>query len=130
MKVKVPIIQEVEIGRVRIIVPVHYDDEQMPNEFPFRNGNSWNILVEIDTGKIINWPKGKDADVHLKVCDSGVYELLDINQFPLAKIDDGYVPHGVVPGSYGDYVEMTIVDGIITNWPESPNVDAFFEKDE
>jgi hypothetical protein len=45
-------------------------------------------------------------------------------------VRDGYVPNDLVPGSYGDYVELSInEEGVITNWPKNPSVDEFFDED-
>ena len=80
-------------------------------------GGTWRLLIELDTGRIIDWPQGTTARVHYKVCDDGTYELLDAERNVVKRID-GYVP-SMCPddNGYGDYVIMTIgVDGIIANW--------------
>lgn len=103
----------------------------MPNDFPFREGDMWKAKVEIDTGKIVGWPEGKSWDLDMKVCDEGSYYLLDSEGNTVADIQDNYVPNGVIPGRYGDYVELNInTQGVITNWPKKPNLSAFFEDEE
>ncbi len=58
----------------------------------------------------------------MKVCDEGVYTLLSDGKEVATR--DGYVPHGVVPGEYGDYVILNIAsDGKITNWPAPDEID-------
>jgi len=82
---------------------------------PCRNGDNWEPLIDLDTGKIEGWPEGVSADVHYKVCDAGVYTLLDAERNKVAK-KDGYVPDMMCPDGdgYGDYVIMTIEpDGTI-----------------
>lgn len=38
------------------------------------------------------------------------------------------VPHGIIPGSYGDYIEMTInEDGIIAEWLKDLCFESFFD---
>jgi hypothetical protein len=126
MKVTVNKPIEIEVKYIIICVPVRYDEEDIPNDFPFRRNDIWEVLVDIETGKIKDWPYGYEYVLVMKVCDSGYYQLLDEAFGPIAEIED-YVPHGIVPGSYGDYIELTIEkDGTISNWPEKPDVSAFF----
>lgn len=131
MKAKMMIEKEVDIKDVLISVAPRYvgddEDDDMPSSFYGLNESNtlWNITVDIDTGAIQGWPKGETGDVHIKVCDAGVYSLLDADGEEVAKIA-GYVPHGVVPGSYGDYIEMKIDgNGVITNWPKAPDISDF-----
>jgi hypothetical protein len=82
---------------------------------PCRKGDNWKPMVNLDTGQIEGWPDGVSASVHYKVCDAGIYTLLDANRNEVAK-KDGYVPGMMCPGGngYGDYVIMTIrPDGTI-----------------
>lgn len=117
---------EVEITEIHVRLPVRFQEEDIPNDFPLRSGNVWSARIEIDTGRIIDWPDGKDAELYLKVCDEGVYELRNANG-RVAILEGTYVPHGVIPGEYGDYVSLNIAsDGVITNWPKRPDVSAFF----
>jgi hypothetical protein len=123
---------EVDIKYVVIDVPVKYDDEDMPNDFPFRAGDQWRVAVEIETGRIIDWPHGVSHDLYMKVTDGGSYILLDEQQNEVACIVEDYVPHGVVPGEYGDYIEMDIDEnGIIKNWPDKDEITLsdFFPED-
>lgn len=130
---------EVDITHIQIKVPVYFGDEDIPNDFPLRNGPIWNALVEIHGGKIMEWPSDPrfaKCQLHMKVCDGGQYTLFysdywdgEYNMWPLVE-KKGYVPHGVVPGSYGDYIELEIENGVITNWPKNPDVSAFFGKNE
>lgn len=59
------------------------DDKEMENnpQMPFliKEGSEyrWNIIIDIETGSVVDWPKGVTADVHYKVCDEGEYSLLD-----------------------------------------------------
>ena len=133
MKLKVKSWSEVEIKTVVIDLRPRYigdtDDDDMPTDFPLLSADKtqWVARVDIDTGIIEGWPAGETRNMHVKVCDEGIYRLLDGDGTEVAMIA-GYVPHGVVPGSYGDYVELTIDEtGRITNWPEQPDVSRFFE---
>lgn len=130
MKVTVTKPVEIDVKTIRISAAVRYEEEDMPNDFPFRKGDVWDITVDVETGKIKDWPEGVEHDLHMKVCDCGSYWLYDANGQMVGWIDENYVPNGIVPGSYGDYIEMQIAaDGTITNWPKKPDVSAFFPQD-
>ena len=94
------------------------DDEDAP-AMPFAsNLERWRPLIELETGRIIDWPEGVTASVHYKVCDDGHYSLLDAAQNTIIT-HDGYVPPIMYPGGngYGDYIIMDIgPDGVIANW--------------
>lgn len=127
MKIEIPTTKTVEVTCIRLELAVRYEDEEMPYDFPLRDGDMWKATVEIDTGKIKDWPEGKDGSVEMKVCDEGSYALLDIDGNTVAEIKQDYVPHGIVPGEYGDYVNLQIdATGTITNWPKSPDLSGFF----
>ena len=122
---------EVNIRWVNITVPVRYEDEDIPYDFPLRSNDVWRATVDIDTGRINDWPEGKSGRLQMKVTDCGVYTLRDEGNQVVAEIEQGYVPHGVVPGSFGDYIELQINEqGVITNWPKHPDLDAFFNEQE
>ena len=63
--------------------------------------------------------------------DQGVYSLIDDKGSVEAELDREYVPHGIVPGQYGDYISLKIHGGrgIITNWPKKPDISEFFPED-
>jgi hypothetical protein len=63
------------------------------------------LVLDLDTGKVRDWPEGREERLHLKPVDSGVYELLDGEVVVATR--QGYVP-GCIPGAHGDYVIMTI----------------------
>jgi len=88
---------------------------------PCRVGDIWNPLIDLHSGKIINWKEGVTADIHYKVRDAGEYLLLDKDKNQIVAID-GYVPDIMCPGDqgYGDYVIMKIDEnGFIENWKPS-----------
>ena len=96
---------------------------------PLRQGDVWRIFVNLDTGVIDDWPEGVTAKVHYKVCDAGVYSLIDADGKERAK-RDGYVPSMLSPGRdcYGDYVIMEIDGtGKIGNWSADL---SYFEGDQ
>lgn len=118
---------EIDVAYVTIDLPVDYGDEDMPIDFPCRNGDRWNVTVDMATGQIRDWPSDVDFDLFMKVGDDGCYTLYSVDGTAIACID-GYVPHGVIPGENGDYVNLEIGNGgRITNWPKKPDVSKFFE---
>lgn len=130
MKAKIPTTIEVNITHVLVNLPVRYDEEDIPNDFPLREGKMWNAKIEIDTGKIEGWPQGRTGEFYMKVVDMGSYYLLDENGAPVARIVANYVPHGVIPGESGDYVDFKIDGhGVITNWPKRPDIREFLKQD-
>lgn len=96
---------------------------------PCRADDDWAPIIDLETGKIEDWPQGTVASIHYKVCDDGGYALLDANKKQVAAID-GYVIDMMCPegNGFGDYVIMHVgADGTIENW----KVDLTpFEKDE
>ena len=121
----------VDVRRVRLELPVRYWEEDIPNDFPFRQGDTWTAEVEVDTGKVVGWPQGKSGALHMKVCDEGTYTLLDGKGQAIAKIEQNYAPNKAVPGCYGDYVELDINEhGVVTNWYKNPDFSAFFRHEE
>lgn len=136
MKAIVKIKQEVEIKTILIKISPRYignsEDDDVPSDFPLLNANKteWAAMVDIDTGRIHNWPQGEVREMYCKVCDAGTYSLYSPTGTELIRIN-GYVPNGIVPGDYGDYVNLKInADGVITNWPKSPDLSAFFGDDD
>jgi hypothetical protein len=89
---------------------------------PFADGDSWNLKVEIEAGKIIDWPTGTVASIHFKVCDGFSFWLLDENDEVVYTSEEGYVPKFFCPkeAGYGDYIIMDIdADGVIQKWDKA-----------
>ena len=117
---------EIDIKYIAISVDVRYEDEDMPYDFPSRNNDLWSVKIDIDTGKIENWP-GVEYELHMKVCDCGLYWLYDVDGNEVASIN-GYVPDKIIPGDGDDYIYMQIAkDGTIKNWPKKPKISQFFQ---
>lgn len=126
MKATIQTTKEVDVKWVKIDVAVRYDDEDIPYDFPLRKGEIWSAIVQVDTGQIEDWPEGKSGEMYMKVCDQGSYFLLDERGNTVDFIENDYVPHGLVPGEYGDYINLKINEkGVITNWPKRPDFDDF-----
>jgi hypothetical protein len=126
-----------EVVAVKCELPVRYDEEDMPNDFPHRKGDMWDITIDIETGQIRDWPKDfkpfdndtkeptETFDLYMKVCDEGCYHVLDKDGRYVKSIEENYVP-SCIPGEYGDYVNFKIdANGIITNWKDKATQDRF-----
>lgn len=127
MKIEINTKKEVEIVTLRVEAGVLYWEdatidgvEDMEGALvPCRNGDLWCPLIDLDSGVIMNWEKGKAAFIHYKVCDSGSYHLLDEEGCAVLSIENDYVPSLLCPSEngYGDYIIMKVdADGNIENW--------------
>lgn len=86
---------------------------------PHRIGDYWNILIDVETGKIVDWPTGTEASVYYECYDDGVFKLLDVEKNVISTVE-GYVPRIMCPEEFfnpGEGVAMIIAsDGQIQNW--------------
>lgn len=81
------------------------------------NGDTISLEIDIDTGKVTNWPKNCPTDFHdIKIVDTGNYWLVDDNA-DLVVGYTGYVPSCLGEGGYGDYLEFEIDENsYIVDW--------------
>lgn len=85
----------------------------------FSKSGRWIINIDIDKGTIVDWPQGVKARVHYKVCDDGVYSLIDSKGNVIRHFANEYVPNVLCPeeSGYGDYIIMNIDEyGRISGW--------------
>lgn len=138
MKTEITFKKEVDIKHLRVHIPVRYDEEDIPKDFPLRvevpndkdGYDWWDATIEVDTGKILNWPQGVSGEMNMKVCDEGSYYLLDESGEILKSIEQDYAPNSFIPGEYGDYISLNInEEGIITNWYKHPRLEEFQDND-
>lgn len=90
------------------------------------NGDTISLEIDIDTGKVTNWPKNCPTDFHdIKIVDTGNYWLVDDN----ADLVVGYT--GYVPSCLGDgdYLEFEIDENsYIVDWSfDQEDYDEFEE---
>ena len=119
MKITVNRPTEVEIGSIRIIVLLPYRNEVMPNDYPHLKDDVWDITIDVDTGKIQNWPKGIPArDIFTGVFGEGEYIVNDPTGAEIWRRDHGCVPHFIpVNRENGEHLDFLINGrGRITNW--------------
>lgn len=115
--------------------PRYWEDTKVDNVvdedgslIPCKKADKWQPLIELSTGKILNWEQGKTAKVHYKVCDQGKYFLLDENKVKIAKYYSFYVPDILSPkrDGYGDYVILDInQDGLIDGFKNELNAEQW-----
>ncbi|MGI4846605.1 MAG: hypothetical protein ACRYGK_00450 [Janthinobacterium lividum] len=90
------------------------------SRIPCRTGECWTPTIDLRTGAVIGWPSGTTASVHYKVCDQGLYWLLDASGHRVAKRRGHYVPDEILcieENGYGDYIILEIgSDGLIQGW--------------
>ena len=94
----------------------------VPEKDRWGTTNYWVITIDLDEGKVINWPKDFMISTNFKVCDDGEYIFLDENKNELINItkeyDQYYVPDflALEDDGYGDYVYLDIdSEGNINN---------------
>lgn len=95
------------------------EDTEDGDNIPCKSGENWCPVINIDTGVIENWEKGKTANIHYKVVDRCSFGILDNKGEIIFKQEDDYVPSILCPkeDGFGDYIIMDISeDGIIQDW--------------
>ena len=139
MKVKIKKSVEVEVKTLIVKAKVRYwedseingeNDTENGDNIPCKIGDIWNPEIDIETGVILNWEKGKTADIHYKVCDLCGFELKDDKGNIVHSEEDGYVPETLAPKErgYEDYIIMDVdSDGKINNWKF--DIDDFIDND-
>ena len=90
----------------------------------YKEADYWNLVIDVNTGQVENWPKGLCLSTHFKVCDDGLYQILDTEKnviWDSIKTKYYYVPYflAIEDEGYGDYIYININgDGYINNWRE------------
>lgn len=123
---KITVKKAVEALYLRVNVNVRYEEEDMPNDAPMRDGDTWNCLIDLKEKRVLDWPDGQALSFKdMKVCDEGTYKLFDANMLPIVE-RQGYVPNKLLPGAYGDYLSLDIDEsGNILNWLKGANLSDF-----
>lgn len=119
-----------EVKFVVVDVPVRYDDEDIPYDAPLREGDNWKATIDLNDHTILEWPEGEKLHLFMKICDEGIYTLLDADMREVCRMAD-YVPNNLLPGEYGDYLELEINEaGKILNWSPNANLIDFQPSEE
>ena len=138
MKTIIKVEKEVDVKTLAVEAYVRYWEDAEINGVddvegdltPFRVGDLWCPIIDIDTGIIKGWPKGTTAKIHFKVCDAGSYYFIDENGNTIFSIEENYVPSIMCPkeNGFGDYIIMDIDEnGQIEKW--KPNFPSFQMED-
>jgi hypothetical protein len=134
MKMELVIKKEFDVKYLKVKAGIRYAEDVKVNgkacenleDIPCNDGEYWQVLINVDTGFIENWPPGNVAKISAKVCDDGWYSLLDENKQEIKTID-GCVLDCLAIGEngYGDYIFLNIDEGgKIKNW--KPKLDEFY----
>jgi len=126
--------QTVDVVAIRCTLPNRYHDEEDDQFLTWPEGAGYDrdkhvltVVFDLDTMSVRDWPAGATADLHLKVCDEGSYELLAPDGRVVAGRAEEYVPE-CLPSEYGDYVIAKIgPDGVVKGWhPTARDVEFSF----
>jgi hypothetical protein len=129
MKFKYKTVVTVDAIYLKARLGIRYWDEDVflngepvgDGEFPGRDGDDWNVIIDLDSGVIQDWPQGATANVDAKVADDGDYYLLDDTKQVVYSREAMYVPR-ILGG--GDYVSLIInAQGKIYGW--CPDLEDF-----
>jgi hypothetical protein len=122
--------KEIDVKYVKIIAPMYYEDEDVPYDFPNRIDNSVTLVIEIDNGKIIDFPVEYTGSLSTKLTDGGSYYLLDEKMNVLYSLEPDYVPNKLIPehDGCGDYIDLKIANAHVTNWYKNPSIVDFVKQ--
>ena len=101
------------------IMPCATQIKVKPNSCIYSDHWRWRPIINIETGRILNWMQGNTASVHYKVCDGFSCSFTDNSGVSILDLDDGYVPSFMCIGQEpdGDYIVMDIDEnGYIKDW--------------
>jgi hypothetical protein len=112
MRIPTTLTCTLEADAIRCVLPVLYGEEDIPRDFPGRVGDVLTITLDLDTGRVRDWPSDQAADLYMKVDDAGSYFLL-AGEEVVARIVENYVPH-CIPEEWSDYFTPRIAhDGVV-----------------
>lgn len=107
-----------ESERIKSIVPC-----VIKKDIGYKENDYWELIIDLDRGRVLNWPNGFCIKTYFKVCDDGEYVFLDENMNELINITKQYgqyyVPDflALEDSGYGDYVIINIdADGNIEHF--------------
>jgi len=132
MQHKVRIEKTVDAKYLKVRIDISGED--LPNDIPFRFGDRWEVIIDLDSGSVMNWHYPSRVHVSVKVVDSGTYWIYDQDLQLIKRLGETcspkYVPNRLLPpeDGYGDYLDLDIdEEGKILNWYETPSLADFFE---
>jgi len=94
----------------------------------YRERNYLELIIDLENGKVLNWPEGFCLNTSYKICDDGEYIFLDSDMNEIVNITKEYkqyyVPSflAIEDDGWGDYVYINInSDGTIQNFDKMKN---------
>lgn len=123
-----------EIAYIKMLIPIRYKDEEeeLSNFFNFlkiedSEYNHIEIIFDYKTGKIANY-SNFDFKLFLKICDEGIYFILNKDFDVIREKRDCYIPD-CIPNEYGDYIDLVVEKGVIKNITSNYDFSCFYEED-
>lgn len=123
-----------DITYIKMLIPIRYKDkeEELFDFFNFlkiedSEYNHIEIIFDYRTGKITNY-SNFDFELFLKICDEGIYFILNKDFDVIREKRDCYIPD-CIPNEYGDYVNLIIENGVIKNITSNYDFSCFYEED-
>lgn len=108
-----------------------FEDEEDEEQLPLVKMGYWQGTIDLQTHKLLEWePYFSECYLQAKVCDTGIYTLLDAEKKPICTLK-GYVPNGVIPpkNGAGDYIHFAInADGTVEEWQDTYDFTDFKER--
>lgn len=93
--------------------PVKKDMERYNQDYLY-------LEINLETGVVLNWPKGVTADFHYKSCDMNYFRLLNKKYTILAQTPEGDSEYVIGPSfmnEWGDYFVLRVnEEGYIINY--------------
>ena len=119
-----------ESERIKNLIPC-----VVKKDIGYKPADYWELLIDLNEGRVINWPRGFCIKTYFKVCDDGEYVFLDEGKNEVINItksfDQYYVPDflALEDSGYGDYVIINIDgNGKIEHFDRMKNrIDGYFE---
>ena len=97
-----------------------YGLDDVEGKVPCRNKDQWEAVIDLATGRVLDWPDCIEADINFKVCDEGHYWLLNESKIRVAKWNGYYVPNDILcigDNGFGDYIILKIgKNGMVVDW--------------
>ena len=121
------------------------ESERFKNALPFvekldigyKPSDYWCLEIDVETGKVKDWPKDFCIETFFKICDDGLYQLIDEEGnvvWDSVKTRYYYVPDflALEDEGYGDYMYLNIDgEGNIEHWEEAKSrIMDILEKDD
>lgn len=95
------------------------NDTTNGDNIPCKEDKLWCPIIEIDTGKIVNWKQGTTASIYYKVNNRLRYEIMNRNGHIVAFSNKSFVSKTLCAGAsgYEDDIIMNIDEnGMIQDW--------------